>query len=236
MKLSIKQYNPNLPEFKETWSLFSYWTNYFSLLNLDSKKSEIDRICLDRFLLIRERIFDQGWVNTSILDLGGGGGYFSWLFYLTVACQVDMVEDERAKLFGYNEASFLTHIEEKKNVHLAEQLVIHKQTIESFLNQKAGLEKWDIVICLSVLHHFLTGYGDDSSIGKLDEESLMKIFQQFGMVARKAVFIEVDPERIKNYEKFIRDLMKIGGFSGMSILGSSHSGIGVERNIIELIK
>jgi hypothetical protein len=196
----------------------------------------MDRICVDRFLLIRERIFDRGLVNTSILDLGGGAGYFSWLFYLTVARQVDLVEDQRAKLWGYNEESFTSKIEKNKKTYKADNLFIHKISIEDFLTEQVEIKKWDIVICLSVLHHFVVGYGDDSSVGQLGSEKLMQLFQQLGCVTRKSAFIEIDPERIKNYEKFIKDLMGAGKFSKMVVLGSSHSSIGVERNIIELIK
>jgi hypothetical protein len=229
----MKQYHPTLPNLEQVFPLFSFWPDYIPLF---PSKVEVDRVCVDRLLLIRERMIDGGLMNSSILDLGGGSGYFSWLLYLTAASKVDIVEDQRAKQFGYNDESFTTDLIKKKQNFNAESLFIHDNSIERFLSEKVDDQKWDITICLSVLHHFITGYGDNKDVGLLSYDKLLVIFELIGKITRRSAFIEIDPERIQNYEKFMRDFMDYGCFDSMSILGSSHSSIGVERNIVEFCR
>lgn len=229
----IKQYHPSLPHVSEVTELFSFWPNYTSLW---PEFDEVDRICLDRLLLIRERLLDLGLTDHSILDLGGGSGYFSWMLYITTASAVDMVEDERARQFGYDEASFAAELRSRIAEFKLENLHIHNTSIEEFLSKHDGHSYWDITLCFSVLHHFLTGYGDNRSVGQIDYEELLGIFRRIGSVTIHYLFIEIDPERIPNYEAFISDLMEEGKFKSMKILGKSSSSIGVTRNIIEFHK
>lgn len=229
----MKQYHPPLPNLEQVCSLFSFWPDYIPLV---PERTDVDRICLDRLLVIRERMIDRGLMNSSILDLGGGSGYFSWMLYLTAASRVDIVEDQRAKQFGYNEESFTDDIVQKKQKLNANKLFIHNTSIENFLTQVVENQAWDVTLCLSVLHHFVTGYGDNKNVGRLKYNQILDIFKLIGEVTRRSAFIEVDPERITNYEKFMNDLLDYGGFESMNIIGSSHSGIGVERNIIEFVK
>lgn len=229
-----KQYHPSLPDLGQMARLFCYWPDYSGMYPTEVS---IDRACVDRFLLIRERILDNGMMNSTILDLGGGAGYFSWALYLTVAKSVDMVEDQRARNFGYNENSFAAGIINKKLGLNATGLLIHDTSIESFLRESVRCQKrWDIMLCLSVLHHFVTGYGNNPEIGKLNYLQLIDLFKSLGDVTERYAYIEIDPERVVNYEKFMTDLLEWGGFKSMDIIGRSHSSIGVERNILEFSK
>jgi hypothetical protein len=228
-----KNYHPVLPEFKDVMDLFSFWPSYKKLL----KNGQIvDRICLDRFLLIRERLLDLQLNDCSVLDLGAGSGYFSWLLYLTLAKDVEVVENGRARQFGYGDSSFTNELKSKITQYKLTNLVVHDEALETFVEVNAGKRQWDVTICLSVLHHFVTGYGDDPSIGRLDYEHLLKLFKNLGAVTKNILIIELDPERIPNYEKFMIDLVGEGCFQSVNVLGTSHSSIGVGRNIMELHK
>jgi hypothetical protein len=228
-----RQYHPKLPEIADFAELFSFWPNYQVLR---PEFDEVDRICLDRLLLIRERMLDLGLADRPVLDLGGGSGYFSWALYVTTASSVDLVEDERARGFGYNEASFTGELRARIERLGLDNLRVSNASIEEFLAAQAGHGQWDVTLCLSVLHHFLTGYGDRRDVGRIAYAELLDIFRRIGEVTARALYIEVDSERIANYESFLSDLQGEGRFATSSVIGTSPSSIGVPRNVIEFLK
>jgi hypothetical protein len=228
-----KQYHPPLPEIADMAGLFSFWPDYQILR---PEYDEVDRICVDRLLLIRERILDLGLADRPILDLGGGSGYFSWVLYVTTASAVDLVEDERAREFGYNEASFTGELRARIERLGLDKLHVSNTSIEEFLAAEAGRRQWDVTLCLSVLHHFVTGYGDKQDKGRITYAELLALFRRIGQVTARALYVEVDSERIANYEAFLADLQGEGQFTSSKVIGTSPSSIGVTRNIIEFLK
>jgi hypothetical protein len=226
-------YHPPLPFVSDLFELMSYWPNYKSL---ETKNSFVDRICVDRLLLIRERLIEKGLLGGTVLDLGGGTGYFSWVLYITFANTVDLVEDERARSAGYGDDSFTSDFRSKITELEAKRVNIHDQSIEEFLREKAEMQCWDVTLCLSVLHHFITGYGDNPEVGQLEYSELLAIFKLIGKVTKQYAYIEVDDERIGDWGSIYNDLKTEGGFSSMSVIGMSNSAIGVPRKIVELVK
>lgn len=228
-----KRYHPPLPTLSDLYSLFSFWPDYQKLMAMDHV---VDRICADRLLLIRERLLDQGLVDGSILDLGGGTGYFSFALYILNASQVDLVEDERARSSGYGDESFANEIRSRIVELDLKNLFVHDQPIETFLEQHAGSQSWDVTLCLSVLHHFINGYGDNPEVGRRSYSDVRKIFRQIGKVTKRCAYIELDGERVESEAHFLEDLLIEGGFSAMRVIGISHSAIGVPRNVVEFLK
>ena len=228
-----KLYHPPLPAPGELFGLLSFWPDY-QALSADSP--HVDRICVDRLLLIRERLVDLGVVDGSVLDLGGGTGYFSWALYVVNASAVDLVEDERARTAGYGDESFTKEIKSRIVELDLQSLVVHDQSIEAFLEQHAGSRRWDVTLCLSVLHHFVTGYGDNPDVGRRKYSEVRALFRRIGQVTGRCAYIELDDERVGDLEGFLDDFMTEGGFSSRSVIGISHSSIGVPRNLVEFLK
>ncbi|HZS07230.1 MAG TPA: class I SAM-dependent methyltransferase [Blastocatellia bacterium] len=205
------------------------WRNF-----LESSSELCERICLDRYIMILNRLLNHRLYDCSVLDLGCSSGFFSYAFAVTAASQVTGVEDERAMKFGYDERAFLRPLREVKEHYRLDHLEIVGQSIENFLEQQAWRRSWDVVLCLSVLHHFRTGYGDCPGDGQLGADDLTRLYERLGAVTRRVLYLEVDETRIGDERQFFSELCQSGGFDPPVALGYSCSAPGVPRTVWEL--
>ena len=126
---------------------------------LTSQISDAERACFDRYFRILDSIETNSLVDPSLLDIGCANGFFAYLFAVTTCRQVTAVDDARGSSCGYSDNAFLAPLHRAKREYGLEHLEIVGAPIEQFLTECPD-RQWDIVLCLSVLHHFYTGYGD----------------------------------------------------------------------------
>jgi hypothetical protein len=108
---------------------------------------------------------------------------------------VTAVDDARGSSCGYSDNAFLAPLRCAKREFGLEHLEIVDAPIERFLTEFPD-RRWDIVLCLSVLHHFYTGYGDHLDTGRLTEEERASVFRAIGRVTRSVLFLEIDHGRV----------------------------------------
>lgn len=210
---------------------FDEWHEY-----LLSSHGPYERICLDRYITILNRLLLCGLPNCSLLDLGCSSGFFASAFALTLASQVTAVEDERAAAFGYRPDAFLQPLRAFVLQHGLKHIEVVDKPIESFLAVEADRRQWDVVLCLSVLHHYHTGYGDHVDVGALEADRRYALYQQLGAVTRRLLYLEIDSTRIGSQEQFFSDLCDLGRFHTPIRVGWSCSAPGDRRAIWELMK
>ncbi|MEO7142859.1 MAG: hypothetical protein ABI165_05080, partial [Bryobacteraceae bacterium] len=114
---------------------------------------------------------------------------------------------------------------------------VREQSIETFLVEAEGQgRQWDAVLCLGVLHHFHTGYGDHPEAGQLDAAALRVLYERLGKVTRQALYLCVDTTRIADLDAFLDELCRAGEFLRPKLLGWSCSATGQRRPLWEIRK
>lgn len=191
------------------------------------------RACFDRYLCILDALERRSLIDSSLLDIGCSSGFFAYLFAVTACRQVTAVEDARGASAGYGENAFLAPLLRAKQQYALHHLEIIDKPIEQFLVASPD-RQWDVVLCLSVLHHFYTGYGDHPDRGRLTEEERQDLFAAIGQATGSVLYLEVDHGRVP--DEFFADFMKRGGFRGCALIASSASEVGETRNLFELWK
>lgn len=194
---------------------------------------EVERACIDRYLLILNALETRELFDGSLLDIGCSTGFFSYLFAITACRQVTAVEDSRAAASGYGEDAFLRPLRAAKEKYRLRHIEIVDAPIEAFLAAEPE-RTWDIVLCLSVLHHFYTGYGDHPERGQLRPKERQRLFQAIGHATGTVLYLEVDHGRVP--PDFLAEFMAAAGFRSSRLIGSSSSAVGETREIVELWK
>jgi SAM-dependent methyltransferase len=191
------------------------------------------RACFDRYLCILDALERRSLIDSSLLDIGCSSGFFAYLFAVTACSQVTAVEDARGALAGYGENAFLAPLRRAKREYALHHLEIIDKPVEQFLIACPD-RQWDVVLCLSVLHHFYTGYGDRPERGRLTEEGRQDLFVAIGRATGSVLYLEVDHGRVP--DEFFADFMKWGRFRGCDLIASSASEVGETRSLFELWK
>lgn len=230
----VRSYAPALPSVETLLRTMSFvpetgpWR-----AELIKHHSEFEQICLDRYLRIVQAMQSLNLYDCSMLDLGCSSGFFSYCFAITMASQVTAVDDERAVGIYGAEAS-LRPLEDARARYDLQHLEIQRAPIEAFLAQESGRRRWDVVLCLAVLHHLKNGYADDQST-KLSDEAFRALCARLGEVTGKVLFVTVDASRI-DVQELHRDLQDIGEFDAPQPLGLTASGTGEPRMIWQFLK
>src|ERR1019366_4743264 len=200
---------------------------------LTSQISDAERACFDRYFRILDSIETNSLVDPSLLDIGCANGFFAYLFAVTTCRQVTAVDDARGSSCGYSDNAFLAPLHRAKREYGLEHLEIVGAPIEQFLTECPD-RQWDIVLCLSVLHHFYTGYGDHPDMGRLTEENRASVFRAIGRATRSVLFLEIDHGRVP--DSFLPEFVELAGFKSADPIGSSASAVGDTRLPFELWK
>jgi SAM-dependent methyltransferase len=208
-------------------------TEAFLRKDLQNTASRAERACLDRYLLILDALERRSLFDSSLLDIGCANGFFAYLFAVMMCRQVTAVEDMRGASAGYSENAFLNPLLQVRQEYALRHLEVIDAPIERFLTTYPD-RQWDVVLCLSVLHHFYTGYGDNPAVGLLREETRRSLFAAIGRATGSVLYLEFDHGRVP--ESFLSEFENIGGFAGKAIIGSSASAVGETRNLYELWK
>ena len=191
----------------------------------------IERLCVDRYLRILNAMESRGLYDCSLLDIGCSSGYFSYLFAVSACRQLAAVDDSRASSFGYANDAFLGPLRKACDESGLQHVEIVDAPIERFLDKQKG-RRWDVVLCLSVLHHFYTGYGDDPTKGRMTAEELRSLFRCIGSATGTVLYLEVDHGRVPG--DFLAKFCEASGLAHCRVIGSSCSAVGETRNLMEL--
>ena len=192
-----------------------------------------ERACVDRYLSILDALERRSLFDCSLLDIGCANGFFAYLFAVSLCRQVTAVDDARGALAGYGKNAFLGPLKRVKREYALKHLEIAGAPIEQFLGAHPD-RRWDVVLCLSVLHHFYTGYGDHPDRGRLTDEARRKLFQAIGRATGSVLYLEIDHGRTP--DDFFAEFSDLGEFRGHSVIGSSSSAVGETRILFEVWK
>jgi len=225
-------YQPHLPDLSAVIAVAADLPMFLGQ-PLTARVLGAERACFDRYLRILDSIETHSLIDPSLLDIGCANGFFSYLLAVTTCRQVTAVDDARASSCGYSDNAFLEPLRQTQREHGLEHLEIVGAPVEQFLSEHPG-RQWDIVLCLSVLHHFYTGYGDHTDTGRLTDEQRVSVFRAIGQATRSVLFLEVDHGRVP--ESFVPEFAELAGFKSVDPIGSSASAVGDTRVLFELWK
>ena len=227
-----RRYQPPLPDLAGALAVVTDATAFLRK-GFPQDTSGAERACYDRYLRILDSLERRSLFDCSLLDIGCSNGFFAYLFAVTMCRQVTAIEDSRGASVGYSENAFLGPLCHAQRESGLRHLEVLEAPIEEFL-KTCPERRWDAVLCLSVLHHFYTGYGDHPEVGFLREEERRALFAAIGRATGTVLYLEFDHGRVP--EDFLSEFKDMGGFAGSTIIGSSASAVGETRNIYELWK
>jgi SAM-dependent methyltransferase len=225
-------YQPRLPDLASVVNLVSDLPRFLGQ-DLTDETVGAERACFDRYLCILDALERRSLFDCSLLDIGCSNGFFAYLFAVSLCRQVTAVEDERGALAGYSENAFLGPLYKAKQEYALRHLEIADAPIERFL-ASCPERQWDVVLCLSVLHHFYTGYGDHPDRGRLTDAERRALFRAIGRATGSVLYLEVDHGRVPG--DFFAEFSELGGFKGRATIGSSASAVGETRTLFEVWK
>lgn len=225
-------YQPRLPELASVVGSIADMPQFLSEPLSDGTLGA-ERACVDRYLCILDALERRSLFDCSLLDVGCANGFFAYLFAVSFCRQVTAIDDARGALAGYSKSAFLGPLYRAKRKYALEHLEIADAPIEQFLASRPD-RQWDVVLCLSVLHHLYTGYGDHPDRGRLMDEERRALFTAIGRATASVLYLEVDHGRVP--ESFFAEFSDLGGFRGRSAIGSSASAVGETRVLFEVWK
>jgi SAM-dependent methyltransferase len=225
-------YQPHLPDLAFVINSIADMPRFLSE-PLPDDTAGAERACLDRYLCILDALERRSLFDCSLLDIGCSNGFFAYLFAVSLCRQVTAIEDARGALAGYSEDAFLGPLCKAKRQYALEHIEIADAPIERFLAACPD-RQWDVVLCLSVLHHFYTGYGDHPDRGRLTDEERRAVFRAIGRATGSVLYLEVDHGRVP--ADFFDEFSDLGGFKGRTAIGSSASAVGETRTLFEVWK
>jgi SAM-dependent methyltransferase len=162
-----------------------YQPVYTTMNPLGDVLLEGERKCIDRAEMILRDLSAIGITSGSLLDIGCNIGFFCHYF-----------QSRGYSCTGYEDNSHVDIMQftEKNSLETAEELSAHygvypKFTGASALTLLQADHKFDVILCLSVAHHWFVGYGH-SDKDKMGDEVIEKILQSFCAMANKAIYFE----------------------------------------------
>jgi len=227
-----RRYQPPLPDLAAALGMVTH-TAAFLGRGWQDDPSGAERACYDRYLCILDSLERRSLFDCSLLDVGCANGFFAYLFAVTLCRQVTAVEDMRGASAGYGENAFLAPLLRAQREAGLRHLKVLDAPIEEFLKSCPD-RQWDVVLCLSVLHHFYTGYGDRPEVGRMGEDERRSLFAALGRATGRVLYLEFDHARVP--EGFLSTFRDSGGFAGSAVIGSSASAVGDTRDLYELWK
>lgn len=145
-----------------------------------------ERVCVDRAIAIAlDLALQETRSNATILDVGCAEGLVSTLL-ATVGYQVTGVDnDVVTSVQGWYDDS-ARRVSRIHPPHARCQLI--RADIRTHVTSPGP--KYDVVLLLSVLHHFLEGYGG-SGLGKMTSEEFTAFLRSICLRTRQSLYVEV---------------------------------------------
>lgn len=230
--MSERLYQPKLPSLASAIRIVSDLPAFLAQ-DLEREGAGVERLSVDRYLSILDALEHRALYDCSLLDVGCSSGFFSYLFAVTACRQVTAVDDSRGAPSGYAGDAFLRPLRAAREEYGLRHIEIVEAPIEQFLAAKP-MRSWDVVLCLSVLHHFYTGYGDHPERGRMTARERRSLFKLIGKATGMVLYLEIDHARVP--ADFLSEFSEASGLSHSQVIGSSSSAVGETRNLMELWK
>ena len=144
-----------------------------------------ERKCIDRAQMIYTDLQTLGIASGSLLDIGCNIGFFCHYFQSRgYACT------------GYEDNSHvqIKQFTDRNSIEVARRLSIHYDVHPQFREQSAltlvdSDELFDIVLCLSVAHHWFIGYGYTDK-DKLLTSKIENVINKLSKISRRVTYFE----------------------------------------------
>lgn len=210
-------------------------TELFQKLDL----SKVERFTFDRAIKISMFLKNKlnGNKRAAVLDLGSSGGVFSLVLNLMLDAHCTAVDDDRYILIQEEEnISSISHMSSRFEKINMNNIISVNSSIEDFIGDLPEVPLYDIVLNLNILHHFYTGYGQGTDIGKLDWNEFKTLMNKIGVITGKYMFFETNSMVFPNYEQYMTDLLYLGGFESLELVTRSYATDGSLRAVWCFIK
>lgn len=190
--------------------------------------SSSERPCLDRARLIHHDMLSQLGLlnNATMLDIGCNIGFFCH-YYQALGMHATGIDNSRHVL--KQKFTITNPIKVARNLNQVYGLTctFHNADAQEFLSSNA--EAFDVVLLLSVIHHFFIGYPVDERQRDPIVEA-RTFLKQVVRLTRKLLYIEYDETCAElSIDEFVAFLKSETEFSDVEIIGRS---IDVNRPII----
>ena len=229
-----KAYHPNLFTTVPWHQVLDADGDFPALVNAAlTARGTVDRVCVDRWLAIHECLRSAAIADPTVLDLGCSSGIFSVLMRLAMAREVTAVDDGSALSAGYGSESVLEGMEASiRTIGLRGVLPVRSK-VESFVASAAASgQRWDVVLCMGLLHHLLRGYGDRMEHAPLSSADFDRFLEELGTCVGLCLWLEVDETRVGDPEAFYARVQQQTGLPHLLIAALTCSGPGRPRRLM----
>jgi len=200
-------------------------------------KKYLDRTCVDRAIMIKTSMeLNIPIKGNTLLDLGCSTGFFTHYFNRLgmITTGVDSNTHNSIKATTVDAKTSVIQTAKNLNKYYGLKAKFFENNIQDFLTKS---EKYDVVLCLSLFHHFFevnAGYGVKKTI------DLDKLFKLIVSKTKNILYFEIDHRIADKFgweESKLHDLLKLkGNFKKVNIIGISFDAHKKYRRIYECIK
>lgn len=160
-----------------------YQPVYTSINPIGEVLQEGQRKCIDRADMIFRDLSTLGITDGSLLDIGCNIGFFCHYF-----------QSRGYSCTGYEDDSHGMRIADKKSIEAAEELSGHYDVYPKFIAASAlsvieSEAKFDVILCLSVAHHWFGEYGH-SAIDGMRHYDVERVLRSFYDMSKEVVYFE----------------------------------------------
>lgn len=196
----------------------------------------LDRICIDRAIMIRNSAITHLPLNgLTLLDLGCNTGFFSHYFARLGAQPTGIDSNSHNSIKGTTADAAISVIESAKT--MSKEYGVKATFVEDdIISYLETAPKFDIVLCLSLIHHFFNvhnGYGVKS------QTDVSEVFQLVASKAKRLLYFEIDHNTADKYGWEETDvpkiIQKLGNFKEVRVIGISVDAYLRYRNLYECI-
>ncbi|WP_028595313.1 class I SAM-dependent methyltransferase [Paenibacillus assamensis] len=164
----------------------------FDLISQSDFKSAYgyERTCLDRLIIFSRDLFLIGLQpNSTILDLGCNIGFFSHSLQ-AMGYKVTGVENNIAyDVLGFSKEKPLDTAR-----RLSEEYKVYPEFFtEDIVDYLQKSVKYDVVLCLNIIHHFFKGYASQGKVA-IETEDLQSFLKLLSDTTLKVMYLEYNEE------------------------------------------
>lgn len=199
-----------------------------------SKK--LDRICIDRAIMIKNSaVTHLSLKGQTVLDLGCNTGFFSHYFARQGAVPTGIDSNSHNSVKGTTADAAISVIDSAKA--MAKEYGVKATFVEAdILEYLKTSPKFDIVLCLSLIHHFFNVY---NGYGVKSDTDVNEVFKLIASKAKKLLYLEIDHNTADKYNwkeaEIPKIIQKLGNFKEVRVIGISVDAYLRYRNLYECV-
>lgn len=200
-------------------------------------KKVLDRVCVDRAIMIRNAAQQHFSLQAkTILDLGCNTGFFSHYFSRLGMRATGIDSNSHNAIKGTTKDAKVSTIATARRLN--ERYGVDATFVEGeIFSYLEDAPEFDVVLCLSLFHHFFDvrkGYGTK------EKRNLDQLFKQIASKAKRLLYFEIDHRIADQYgwsEARLPELLqKKGNFKKVNLVGASFDAYCKYRNIYECVR